>query len=99
MPCIGKAEMLFGGYVPANGNSSDITSMAKSAIELKNIFAEGGRVTLVRIKHSEVQRVSGKNFRFCLRVKQGKHRFNAKAIVYRDLTGRMMLTQWKPDGC
>ncbi len=99
LPHSGKADVGFGGYIPADNRSSDIGAMAKAAIDLKNILADGGRVSLVRVKHSEIQKVSGKNFRFCLHVKSGKRRFDAKAVVYRNLTGRLMLTEWKPEAC
>lgn len=98
-PRLAKADVGFSGYVPADNRSSDIGAMANAAVDLKNIFAYGGQIKLIRIKTSEVQTVSGKSFRFCLRVKSGKRRFDAKAVVYRNLTGRLMLTEWRPEGC
>ena len=94
-----KADLAFSGYIHTRNSSADAAAMAKAAIKLKNIFAEGGRVSLVRLKSTETQKVSGTNFRFCLRVKNGKRRYDVKAVVYRNLSGKPMLTEWKPNGC
>ena len=80
---LSKAEVAFSGYIHSRNSSADATAMAKAAIRLKNIFAEGGRVSLIRVKSTETQKVSGTNFRFCLRVKNGKRRYDVKAVVYR----------------
>lgn len=92
------AEVAFGGYVATPGNG-DKHAMAKAAVDLKNILADGGKVRLMRVKTIEIKKDKSTAYRICMRVKQAGRRFDVQATVLRLPAGKPLLTGWKPDGC
>ena len=39
------------------------------------------------------------NYRVCLRVREGRHTGEARAVVYRDLQNKLSLTEYVEGGC
>ncbi len=66
---------------------------------MKNALSENKKIRLVSVKKAETQVVAGTNFRLCLLVKDKTHMFRVHAVVYRDLGGKFLLTEWSPNGC
>ncbi|MGB8816731.1 MAG: hypothetical protein WCC66_02310 [Rhizobiaceae bacterium] len=93
------SNLSFGGFVAPSNAREDNAAMAKAAIELKNTLAGKNRVMLVAVKSAKVTEISGKSFHFCLAVADNSVRFDVKAAVYRDISGRLFLLEWKPNGC
>ncbi len=92
-------DLSFGGYVPTSSAKEDNSAMARAAIDLKNLLAGEDRVRLIAIHDVETTQIAGKNFRFCLVVKDKSDRYRVSALLRRDLSGRMLLLEWKPNGC
>ena len=92
-------DLSFGGYVPTSSAKEDSSAMARAAIDLKNLLAGEDRVNLVSIRDVQTTEIAGKNFRFCLVVKDKSDRYRVSALLRRDLSGRMLLLEWKPNGC
>jgi hypothetical protein len=92
-------DLRFGGYVPASSAKQDNSAMARAAIDLKNLLAGKDHVNLVAVRDVQTTEIAGKNFRFCLVVKDRDKRFKVSALLRRDLSGRLLLLEWKPNGC
>ncbi len=94
-----SAGMIAGGYSPISASSPEAVLMAKSAVAMKNALPDSKKVRLVAVKKAETQVVVGTNFRLCLSVKDKVHVFRVRTVVYRDLGGALLLTEWTPKGC
>ena len=93
------AGMMAGGYSPADPKQPEIIKAAQFAVQSKNALPESKPVALVKIRKAEQQVVAGMNYRMCLSVKDRRHAFRTLVVVYNDLSGKMILTEWTPGGC
>lgn len=91
--------IMVGGYASVPVTSPEVLGISKSAVAMKNALPESKKVRLVSIKKAETQVVAGMNFRLCLRVADKSHSYRVRTVVYRDLVGALMLTEWTPKGC
>jgi hypothetical protein len=91
--------MLLGGYAPASAKSSDVTAAARFAVKARAQTMTGTPLRLLKVRRAEQQVVAGKNYRLCMDVRVSGHRQRVLAIVYRDLSQVMSLSQWTDDGC
>ena len=89
---------IVGGYADASNSDPEVVAAARFAINTERQKLHT-RITLLSIKHAEVQVVAGLNYRLCLRVKiKGKTR-NVNVVVYKNLKQKYSLTSWSADGC
>ena len=87
-----------GGYADTSNSDPEVVAAARFAIKTERQKLHA-RITLLSIKHAEVQVVAGLNYRLCLRVKiKGKTR-NVNVVVYKNLKQKYSLTSWSADGC
>ena len=92
-------QMIVGGYSAASTGAPEVIAIAKAAVKMKNGDLQTNKVKLLSIIDAQSQVVAGQNFRLCLDVKQAKHKMRVRAVVYRDLSGKLELTEWTPKGC
>ena len=90
---------IVGGYSPSGVKQPEIVNAARVAVESKNALPETKPVNLVEIRQAEQQVVAGMNYRLCLVLNDGSREFPVLAVVYADLSGKLSLTEWKPDDC
>lgn len=88
-----EAPPIAGGYspvefIPGVKEAAEFAVKAQSKKERK-------AVRLFSIVQSEMQVVAGRNYRFELKVTQGKIVRSAKAVVYQSLDSRLELTSWE----
>jgi hypothetical protein len=89
---------IVGGYADASNSDPEVVAAARFAINTEKTKLHA-RISLVSIKHAEVQVVAGLNYRLCMRVKiKGKTR-NVNVVVYKNLKQKYSLTSWSADGC
>ena len=96
---VASAQQIVGGYSGVAISDADTILIAKAAVKMKNALRESKKVKLLTVTKAESQVVAGQNFRLCLDVKQAKHKMRVQAVVYRDLSGKLTLTEWLPKGC
>ena len=89
---------IVGGYADASNSDPEVVAAARFAIntERQKLHA---RITLLSIKHAEVQVVAGLNYRLCMRVKIKSQTRNVTVVVYKNLKQKYSLTSWVADGC
>jgi Cystatin domain len=93
------AQPIVGGYSAMSISAADTISIAKAAVKLKNALPDSKKVKLLAITKAESQVVAGQNFKLCLSVKQNSRNMHVQTVVYRDLSGELILTEWTPKGC
>jgi Cystatin domain len=93
------AQPIVGGYSAMPISDADTISIAKAAVKMKNALPDSKKVKLLAITKAESQVVAGQNFKLCLSVKQSSRNMHVQTVVYRDLGGKLILTEWTPKGC
>lgn len=89
---------IVGGYADTSNSDPEAVAAARFAIKTEKQKLHAG-MSLLAIKHAEVQVVAGLNYRLCMRVKiKGKTR-NVTVVVYKNLKQKYSLTSWVADGC
>ena len=89
---------IVGGYADASNSDPEVVAAARFAINTEKTKLHA-RITLLSIRHAEVQVVAGLNYRLCLKVKiKGKAR-NVNVVVYKNLKQKYSLTSWSANGC
>lgn len=96
---VAGAQQIAGGYSAISISDAATISIAKAAVKIKNALPESKRVKLLSIIDAQSQVVAGQNFKLCISVKQASHKMRVQAVVYRDLSGKLTLTEWTPKGC
>lgn len=89
---------IVGGYADASNSDPEVVAAARFAIKTERQKLHT-RITLLSIKHAEVQVVAGLNYRLCLRVKIKGRTRNVNVVVYKNLKQKYSLTSWSADGC
>ncbi len=92
-------QMIVGGYSAMPADAPEAVSIAKAAVKMKNALPESKKVKLLSIIDAQSQVVAGQNFKLCISVKQASHKVRVQTVVYRDLGGKLILTEWTPKGC
>ncbi len=96
---VADAQQIVGGYSGISISDTDTISIAKAAVKMKNALPDSKKVKLLTVTKAESQVVAGQNFKLCLSVKQASRKMRVQAVVYRDLSGKLLLTEWTPKGC
>jgi Aspartic acid proteinase inhibitor len=89
---------IVGAYADTSNADPEAVAAARFAIKAERQKLHG-RLSLVSIKHAEVQVVSGFNYRLCMRVKVKGRIRNVKVVVYKNLKQKYSLTSWSANGC
>lgn len=93
------AQPIVGGYSAMSISDADTISIAKAAVKMMNALPDFKKAKLLTITKAESQVVAGQNFKLCIAVKQASRKMRVQAVVYRDLGGKLLLTEWTPKGC
>lgn len=93
------AGPVVGGFAPMDPGSAEAVEAARFAVMAKNALPDSKPVRLTAIRRAAQQVVAGMNYRLCLSVKDRTHRFRVRTVVYVDLKGEKILTEWTPNGC
>jgi flavin-binding protein dodecin len=88
-----EAPPITGGYAPVEFIPG-VKEAAEFAVKAQS-KKERKTVKFFSIVQSEMQVVAGRNYRFELKVTQGKKLRTAKAVVYQSLDSRLELTSWE----
>ena len=89
-PATAPAQLLVGGYGPANPSDPDLTVAEKLAID--EIYRAEPQRSLVESVISESQVVAGMNYRFTVRM-SGMNAY--RIVVYKPLQGEMRITSFE----
>ncbi len=96
-----QTDVIVGGYSEHAVSDKDVVKAAGFAIK-KESSKTGTHIKLVKVEKAETQVVAGMNYRVCMTVKVGRKHPSSKsvtAVVYKDLKGKMSLSNWKEGGC
>lgn len=97
-PAFAQQPPIVGGYADTSNTDPEAVAAARFAIRKEKQKLHTS-ISLLAIKHAEVQVVAGLNYRLCMRVKiKGKTR-NVTVVVYKNLKQKYSLTSWVADGC
>lgn len=89
---------IVGGYADTSNSDPEAVAAARFAIRTERTKLHT-RITLVSIKHAEVQVVAGLNYRLCMDVKIKGRTRNVNVVVYKNLKNKYSLTSWVAGAC
>jgi copper homeostasis protein (lipoprotein) len=87
-----------GGYSITSITDKDVVSAANFAVEQQQ-QKTGQPLSLVSVTQAQQQVVAGKNYKLCMKIKDGSNVRTASAVVYRNLQRQNSLTSWTWDSC
>lgn len=88
-----QEDQIVGGYGEVSTTDTEVIAAARFAVKNRS-RKQGVSISLISIKHAELQVVAGLNYSLDLNVKVGDKTQNVKAVVYRNLRNTYSLSSW-----
>lgn len=98
MSAVVSRAQITGGYGDVSKTDTEVRKAAAFAVKTRSRQSRKN-LRLIDIEKAQVQVVAGLNYDLCMRLRDGKRYFHARAVVYKDLKNRYSLTSWKRSVC